>query len=427
MDLYASEDLRVTFRDLPHAPRSVCVVTFDSFNDLGTLERSGFGEGFFLSREIPAVHVISRLNNWYQEPDLPNALAAIRRVSEQFDRVVTYGSSMGGFAALRYGASVNGSTAIAISPQFSIDPAEVSFENRWAKYAETISFRHRVADFPKIRQAYVFYDPYDRDRRHLDLIAAHYSTTGIRIPYAGHPVGSYLGETSLLTGAIEAICAERFDAPAFEQEARRLRRRSGQYLFSLARRLPLRRLETKLALARLAVEANPTEPTYGSYLAVVMDRMGMWEESERRHLAAVALQPGQPHIVEAYVRFLMRQGRFDEASELADRAYAIAPAVGYVARAWFLCLAAAGRWSEAVQVARGMLESDRVLVLIALREFREIAVRRAFGRRSGRRDGRHRPPFNLSVAGEIQVGRPRTWSGKLTDVLVGTSARPTDG
>ena len=349
-DLFLSEDLRVRFVDVAEASRELCFVTFDSFNDLGTLARPAFAEGFLLSRGIPAIHILSRRNLWYQEPELPDALAAARAIAGGYGRVIAYGSSMGGFAAIRFGAEAGAGAAIAISPQFSIDPDEVDFEPRWAKSASHIRFLGWRRDAPRVGRVYVFYDPFDLDGQHVSRIAAHYPTTRIRLPYAGHPAGGYFNETGFLPAAIESIASDSLDAPAFERAARAIRHRSGQYLFNMARRLPMRRKETKHALARRAVAANTRDPVNRSFLAMVLDQMGAWTEAEAEHRAALATEPDNPHFLERYARFLLRHGRLAEAEPLSGQAYGIAPQIPFVARTRGLILLAQGRSGDGLRV-----------------------------------------------------------------------------
>ena len=82
---------------------TLCYLTFASYTDDRTLDRPGFGEDFFRGRGIDAIHVLSRENRWYQHPELMDALAAVAGATGGYPRVIAYGSSMGGFAALHLG------------------------------------------------------------------------------------------------------------------------------------------------------------------------------------------------------------------------------------------------------------------------------------------------------------------------------------
>lgn len=52
---------------------------------------------------------------------------------EQFENVVFYGASMGGYGASVFSAAAPGSKVIMISPQATIDPKKVPWENRYPK------------------------------------------------------------------------------------------------------------------------------------------------------------------------------------------------------------------------------------------------------------------------------------------------------
>src|ERR1700730_15225227 len=168
-EIYRSADLLVKARTGYES--SLCVVTFDAFTDRRTLDRAGFGENFLDSRGVNAVHVLSRVNDWYLFPDIELALDAVAKATASFDKVSAYGSSMGAYAALRFGGLAGARTAIALSPQFSIDPRLVPFENRWDPDARRLDYRieRRLATKGFVPSADVFYDPGDRDARHVEL------------------------------------------------------------------------------------------------------------------------------------------------------------------------------------------------------------------------------------------------------------------
>ena len=157
------------------------VITFYHYANARSTNVSGFGEEFFLRRNIDAVHFIPAQNNWYQYDELPHAAALVRKIAEQYRKVVTYGSSMGGYAAIRFGRAVGASEALALSPQFSIDPLVTPFEQRWAPHSARISFAlERSWREQFVPRAYVVYDPYDRDRRHVEMFRGETAVIDIR-------------------------------------------------------------------------------------------------------------------------------------------------------------------------------------------------------------------------------------------------------
>ena len=323
--LFRSEDLLV--RRVAGFGGTLCYVTFASYTDDRTLDRPGFGEEYFRGRRIDAIHVLSRENRWYQHPELMDALAAVAAAVAGYERVIAYGSSMGGFAALRYGATCGATIGLALSPQYSVDPAIAPFDRRWPADLARIDFRDD-ADLPTLPAQYVAYDPHEaHDRRHFDLFAAHSPTTGLRVPHGGHPVGSYLVETDMLHSLLEQIESGRFDVRAYAQELRRRRRRSGHYFYTLAHRIPPHRPRQKISLARLAVEAQGDSPLYRSQLGSALDAAGDFDAAFQVHLEAIAMANSNMFQTHSLMRHHEARGQYDRALEIVGELIADHPAV----------------------------------------------------------------------------------------------------
>ena len=169
-ELYRSADLLVRARTGSNS--AFCVVTFDSFTDRRTLDREGFGETFFASRGVNAIPMFSRATTiGICCRTSSSTLAAAAKAARPFERVSAYGSSMGAYAAIRLGGLAGATTAIALSPQFSLDPRLVPFEDRWDPDARRLDYEieRRLALKGFVSSADVFYDPTDRDARHVEL------------------------------------------------------------------------------------------------------------------------------------------------------------------------------------------------------------------------------------------------------------------
>jgi len=328
-ELFRSDDLLVRRRG--GFGGNVCYVTFDSYTDNRTLDRQGFGELYFDGRGIDAIHVLSCDNRWYQYDELPRALAAIASATRNYERVIAYGSSMGGFAALHYGSACGATIGIALSPQYSVDPAVVPFERRWADDAARIAFRDH--DIPALETEYIVYDPRDaHDRRHFALFAARAPVEGIEVPHGGHPVAAYLSETGLLGPLLEATEAGALDAAAFTAELRRRRRRSGHYFSILAERTPPYRPRQKVALAELAVRTQEDNAVYHSQLAVALDAAGEHERAYPVHRRAIEMTGGGVHQHHKLVLHLEQRGELGRAIELAEQLVADHPDVLWLPR-----------------------------------------------------------------------------------------------
>ena len=328
VDLFRSPDLLV--RQVGDHGADCCVVTFDSFTDHRTLDRPGFGEAFLDGAGIDAIHVIARDNTWYQDPAIMDAMASVRSVAGRYGRVVTYGSSMGGYAALRLGGLAGAQAALALSPQFSIDPAVVPWEKRWPESSKQFApVWEGTLKLPIMDEAYVAYDPLDLDRRHAGLFAAHIQFTPIRLPHCGHPVTGVLAELGLLQTLIRSVCRRDFDAAGFERTACAQRERSPQYLISRANSLGRWRRAARVALMRQAVELAPTDFGVISHLAVELRDARQFDEALALHRRALELAPSHPHMLLQYSHTLERSGDAQAAlaaMEMAD-AYAAGAAI----------------------------------------------------------------------------------------------------
>jgi tetratricopeptide (TPR) repeat protein len=306
-ELFRSADLLV--RKVGNHGAACCVVTFDSFTDFRTLDRPGFGE-FFLDRAgIDAIHVLSRDNDWYQYPDIPAAMACVRAAAQGYARVVTYGSSMGAYAALRLGGLAGAHAALALSPQFTIDPAIVPWETRWPESAKLYTpLWERTLPLPALPEAYIVYDPVDNDRKHAALYAKHLQFKSIRLPLCGHPVTGFLADIGLLQVLIRAVCRRDFDPAKFEAQACAERHRSPQYLINLALRTRSWRQSKRIALVREAVRLAPGDAGVLCYLAMELSAANEFDEALTLHRRTLEIAPGHPNLLLQYSRTLERSG-----------------------------------------------------------------------------------------------------------------------
>jgi len=324
-ELFRSEDLLV--RRVAGFGGPLCYVTFASYTDDRTLERPGFGEEHFRGRRIDAIHVLSRENRWYQHAELMEALATVAAAVAGYERVIAYGSSMGGFAALHYGAACGASIGLALSPQYSVDPAIAPFDRRWPEDIARIRFR-RDGDLPMLPVQYVAYDPrVPHDRRHFDLFAARSPTIGLPVPHGGHPVGAYLLETGLLQPLLERIQDGSFDPCDYAKELRRRRDRSGHYFCTLASRVPSHRPRQKIALARRAVETQNDNPLYRSQLGSALDAAGDFDAAYQVHMDAIAMANSNMFQTHHLMRHHEARGDYDRAMAIVEQLIADHPEV----------------------------------------------------------------------------------------------------
>ena len=302
-----------------------CVVTFDSFTDDRTLDRHGFGQGFLHSREIDAIHVIARENDWYQYAEMADAMAAVHAATRVYARVVTYGSSMGAYAAIRLAGLAGAHVAVALSPQFSIDPAIVPFEYRWEEAGQRVRpVWERTLPYPVLEQAYVLYDPDDLDARHMALFDQQFRFTHVHLPGAGHPVTGYVAELGLLEGVVQQACRGTVDVPALQAAAWEKREQSPQHFMVRATRAQER--ATKIELLQRAACLAPGNPDVRCRLGIQLGKAARFEEAVAAHGASLQIAPGHPNLLLHFSYTVERSG--DIAGALAVMQEALANSGG---------------------------------------------------------------------------------------------------
>lgn len=245
-ELFRSADLLVRCR--PGADTRRWIVTFDSFSEgdsfneghddsRSSLTRMVFGEEFLIKRGFSMIAVLGRDNRWYQYPEMRQALECIAAVTRQAEKVLTYGSSMGGYAALRFADAIHANIVLTFSPQYTADPRAFPFERRWRGVGRTIDWLPEWRGRLTCRATpLVFYDSrFWPDALQAALIARDTPTQRIALPHAGHPVTQFLHDIGLITGLVPALLEDRFDVEDFQHAVRAARDSSRKYQFERRR------------------------------------------------------------------------------------------------------------------------------------------------------------------------------------------------
>lgn len=320
--VFASENIEIV-----HAPGrgdGPVFVTFHALDDMADKPRPGFGAAFLAKHGIEAFHVIPKSNAWYQYPEMRQALSEVRARVSAGRTLITYGSSMGGYAAYRFSGLLAAERVIAVSPQYSIARARIPWETRWRHYSGTITPLWDGLEPNRRARTVLFYDPV-RDRRHARLIGRDLPAEHVRLPHSGHPCFPMLRELGLLTPAILAIAAGRFDAAACEKEARDRRMDSPCYLAHRALASPWIARGRRRAMAERAIALAPDDPSYRIAMARVLSAEGDVSGADARYREALDMLPDQPALLYAYRRFLAKAGRWEEAEAMVERVLALYP------------------------------------------------------------------------------------------------------
>jgi len=337
---------------------SYVVVTFDSYHEPAGVDRPGFGETFFRTEGITAIHVMSYRNDWFQYAEIVEILRTIGAACAGAERLLAYGSSMGGYAALRFADAIGAHAALALSPQFSLDPRKVPFETRWAPDRRRIRFLPTLDGviLPGPERIFAYDSALEADRRHAELLTAAAPMTAIALPHAGHPVGGFLNDIKLLRPLVLTALDGSFDAARFRRAAHARRTGSAHWLAHLAERQPAWRGALGVALARRAADMAPDHPALHDALARRLAAVGRFPEAIEAHQRAIAIEPIVDYLW-GLSKTLFAAGDTAGALVIAERMQRIAPhGAGYHAWAAALRCALGDRRGQLTELQRALRE-----------------------------------------------------------------------
>lgn len=256
------------------------------------LRREGFGVGFATRRGYDVVAFKCRDDSWFQRIE-PDVLHAVARRSADHSFVATYGSSMGGFAAIAFSGILRADLVIAISPQYAID---LPFDRRWAAQAAAIGpFRHTITpETAHGGRLVLIYDDHDAaDLAQVEKIRqeTNFATlTDLVVPFSGHPAGHFLAQTGQISRVIGALLDGEDDVVVRHDWSKL--RRSLAYTFAMARHANKNgRIGLAILCFSRAVDLAPANAGLRYQLSVLLARTGRLREAIAQAERALSLAP----------------------------------------------------------------------------------------------------------------------------------------
>ena len=276
--IYQSENLEVQLSGALSEGNGARLVTFESRNVSNKGKNfKPFGAPLALKFGIPILHVVPSGADWYNYRDMETCMAAIRPhlSSDAF----SYGSSMGGYAAVRFADLLGVDRALAISPQASIQQNRVPFETRWQDDAARIKFRYTDEPSPRRATAWILLDQMDeRELSHARIFEADGPTQILNVPYGGHPVGPALIEVGLLSAIVESFVKGKENAAELNEIISEKTRSSVASQLKDAR--TFRGKERAMRL-RSIWENNPEDAKASFHYGMMLLRSGKVVEAEK--------------------------------------------------------------------------------------------------------------------------------------------------
>ncbi len=248
------------------------VVSFDNLSDAGYPhpDIEPWAGKFIREQGWSHLGIYSRGPSWYRDPKLIDFLENLRTQGffKRFDKVAMIGTSMGGFAALTFSALAPGATVAALSPQSSLDPQLVPWEQRFRK-AQNQDWRLPFSDAAEhtgtAAKIYALYDPFlIPDKQHI-LRLPQENITHLKAFGFGHKSAVLLRRMDLLKPMMLCMVTGSLTPEKFYQD---IRSRKTIYLYrkSIEDHLNARGKEHRIpnfvsAFRRNLQKKSPIEPT----------------------------------------------------------------------------------------------------------------------------------------------------------------------
>lgn len=154
--IYEDEEIKVLWHK---GSSGVLLITFGGLLSLAN------GDSFFADAPVKklglsCVGFMAKKTNWYPEANMLNAIAAIAPVISRYPARITYGGSMGGYAAIKFSKALDASAALSLCPQWSLDKSECDdinpgYQNFFTPIMRGMSIKERDIS----GRVYLFYDP----------------------------------------------------------------------------------------------------------------------------------------------------------------------------------------------------------------------------------------------------------------------------
>lgn len=261
-----------------HLGGTTLVITFEN-RDYSQTDPTRFAWGFDKLRRLghSVMGVKIKRNDWYLKPDLRAffELPSTRDLVSRFNRVLLYGSSMGGCGALRF--AMPGSEVLAFNPQTTLDPRVALWDERypdgksqdWSSPEADAVIGARTA-----KRVFVAYDPlFATDRIHVDRLDPT-NLVRLKYPLVGHTIPAHLAYIGALEPVLNSFLEGTLSVAQWAALIRK-RRNYSHYYLTMALATDNRRVAERCI--ERAAQTRPVLSANIDMLAEVAARHQLWE------------------------------------------------------------------------------------------------------------------------------------------------------
>ena len=265
------------------------IVTFENLDHVfeQNEDRMPWGFGFVQQQGWSILGLMAHEYSWYRDAEVIRFFDRLKeeKFFDQFDKVVFYGASMGGYAACAFSAACPGASVFAISPQATLDRDVASWETRYQKaWARNFSNGYGYAPdmIHDASQVFLLYDPLEPlDAMHAALFRGD-NLTKLKCRFQGHRIASGLIHLKILKPVVGGCVDGTLNRTEFYQMLR-ARKTFRRYLRELINRIDERRHPWLVALMAEYVLAQGAGPVFRKKLkssAAILNAQGRQIPSE---------------------------------------------------------------------------------------------------------------------------------------------------
>ncbi|ENW84741.1 hypothetical protein F908_00343 [Acinetobacter sp. NIPH 284] len=186
-------------------------------------------EKSLIKYQYNVIGIMPKQKSWFPQSSMLEMQRQIQPTLQQFEQIVGYGGSMGGYAAIKYSNLLNMHKIVAFVPQYSIDP-DVVHDRRYAEFFDASIHQNMQIQADEVdssREYIIVYDPYyAEDKEHfLKIQPLLPKMHVIHLPFTGHEALSVLASSQLLNDFVE----QPFEITYFYKRVREVKKQSKFY------------------------------------------------------------------------------------------------------------------------------------------------------------------------------------------------------
>jgi hypothetical protein len=205
------------------------MITFDHWAN----DKTGFTPvrrgSTFVDKGFTHLHIATRQNDWFLNPDLPGALHDIAAFAANYPQKVSLAFSMGGFGALMVSRVVDFAQILLVSPHSTFSPDYPPFDDRFQSAEIDPAFAQVaysvILDSPKSKaDCVVLYDSATHfDTDHAEAAAQLFRKTRlVDLKGGGHPATRILTDNNRFGMVVKAVTGPGIPTDALVRQHSRL-------------------------------------------------------------------------------------------------------------------------------------------------------------------------------------------------------------